>query len=410
VNQRSPLLQRGILALLSAEIISSLGSQMTFLALPWFVLTTTGSTARMGVVLAAELLPMALLGIPSGVVVTRLGARRTMLVCDLARVPLMASIPILYSAGLLSFGLLLALVFMLGVFIAPYFSAQRLVLPELVGDDHTILTQANAVVEAGSRLTILLGPITAGLLIASIGATNVLYVDAATYAISFLLLFALVPRRPPLPAAEDDGGVLAGLRFVFGDALLRPMMLTVIFLHMFAQAIFISLPVLAFTHYDASAHTAGFLLAAFGAGSLLGALAAIPLAKRVPPIRLATIGIVWVSAPLLLLGLEMPSIGVMGVLFAAGLGAVATSPIMALLTTRAPDELRAKVMTAVITFVTISGPLTVLVVGRLLESIDVRTLLLALAIGRVAMAVAFALIIPRRAATSVSPVPEEAVA
>jgi MFS family permease len=410
VSARSPLLQRGIFALLSAEIISSLGSQMTFLALPWFVLTTTGSTARMGVVLAAELLPMALLGIPSGVVVTRLGARRTMLVCDLARVPLMASIPILYSAGLLSFGLLLALVFMLGVFIAPYFSAQRLVLPELVGDDHTILTQANAVVEAGSRLTILLGPITAGLLIASIGATNVLYVDAATYAISFLLLFALVPRRPPLPAAEDDGGVLAGLRFVFGDALLRPMMLTVIFLHMFAQAIFISLPVLAFTHYDASAHTAGFLLAAFGAGSLLGALAAIPLAKRVPPIRLATIGIVWVSAPLLLLGLEMPSIGVMGVLFAAGLGAVATSPIMALLTTRAPDELRAKVMTAVITFVTISGPLTVLVVGRLLESIDVRTLLLALAIGRVAMAVAFALIIPRRAATSVSPVPEEAVA
>ena len=52
----------------------------------------------------------------------------------------------------------------------------------------------------------------------------------------------------------------------------------------------------------------------------------------------------------------MPSIGVMGVLFAAGLGAVATSPIMALLTTRAPDELRAKVMTAVITIVTISGP------------------------------------------------------
>ncbi len=410
MKQRSPLLQRGILALLSAEIISSLGSQMTFLALPWFVLTTTGSTTRMGMVLAAELLPMALLGIPSGVVVTRLGARRTMLVSDLCRVPLMASIPILYSAGLLSFGLLLVLVFMLGVFIAPYFSAQRLVLPELVGDDQTVLTQANAVVEAGSRLTILLGPITAGLLIAWIGATNVLYVDAASYAVSFLLLFSLVPRRPPLRAAEGDGGVLAGLRFIFGDSLLRPMMLTVIFLHMFAQAIFISLPVLAYRHYDASAHTAGFLIAAFGAGSVIGALAAIPLAKRVPPIRLATIGIVWVSAPLLLLGVAMPSIGVMGVLFAAGLGAVATSPIMALLTTRAPDELRAKVMTAVITIVTISGPLTVLVVGRLLESIDVRTLLFALAIGRVAMAVAFAMIVPRRATPPVPPVPEEAVA
>src|SRR4249919_3681842 len=98
MNERSPLLQRGILALLSAEVISSLGSQMTFLALPWFVLTTTGSTTRMGIVLAAELLPIALLGIPSGTIVARLGAVRTMLVADALRVPLMISIPLLYSA------------------------------------------------------------------------------------------------------------------------------------------------------------------------------------------------------------------------------------------------------------------------------------------------------------------------
>ena len=74
MKERSPLLQRSIFALLSAEVISSLGAQMTFLALPWFVLTTTGSTTRMGIVLAAELLPIALLGIPSGAVVSRLGA------------------------------------------------------------------------------------------------------------------------------------------------------------------------------------------------------------------------------------------------------------------------------------------------------------------------------------------------
>ena len=56
MKERSPLFQRSIFALLSAEVISSLGAQMTFLALPWFVLTTTGSTTRMGIVLAAELL------------------------------------------------------------------------------------------------------------------------------------------------------------------------------------------------------------------------------------------------------------------------------------------------------------------------------------------------------------------
>ena len=158
MKERSPLLQRSVFAVLSAEIISSLGSQMTFLALPWFVLTTTGSTTRMGIVLAAELLPIALLGIPSGVVVSRLGARRTMLVADLARVPIMVSIPVLHEAGLLSFPLLLVLVFLLGTFIAPYFSAQRLVLPELVGEDEATLTQANAVVETGTRLTLMAGP------------------------------------------------------------------------------------------------------------------------------------------------------------------------------------------------------------------------------------------------------------
>jgi MFS family permease len=410
VKERSPLLQRSVFAVLSAEIISSLGSQMTFLALPWFVLTTTGSTTRMGVVLAAELLPIALLGIPSGVVVSRLGARRTMLVADLARVPIMVSIPVLYEAGLLSFPLLLVLVFLLGTFIAPYFSAQRLVLPELVGEDEATLTQANGVVETGTRLTLMAGPLLAGVLIASIGATNVLYVDAATYAVSFFLLAVFVPKRPPLPATEDGRGMFAGLRFAVADPLLRPMLVTVVFLHLFAQSIFIALPVLAYVHFDESSRTAGFFIAAFGAGSIIGSLAAIVLAPRIAPMKLATIGIVWVSAPLLLLGVELSTVGVMAVLFAAGMGAVATAPLIAIITKRAPGELRAKVMTAVITIVTITGPLAVVVSGRLLESIDVRTLMFVLALGRVGMAVVFALVVPRRARLELPPAAGEAVA
>lgn len=408
VSDRSPLLQRGIFALLSSEVISSLGSQMTFLALPWFVLTTTGSTTKMGLVLAVELTPMALLGIPSGTVVTRLGALRTMLWADLARVPLMASIPLLHEAGLLSFGLLLVLVFLLGVFIAPYVSAQRLVLPELVGEDPPTLAQANSAFDAGVRLTMLLGPLSAGVLIAWIGATNVLYVDAATYAVSFSLLAGFVPRRAPIPATDDGRGMFAGLHFVLRDTLLRPILLTVVFLHMFAQSVFICLPVLAYDHFDASSRTAGFLYAAFGAGSLLGSLAAIPLARRMPPLRLATIGIVWVSAPLFLLGLELPALAVMGVMFVAGLGSMAAGPIIALITTRTPGPLRAKVMTAVFTLVTISGPLAVVAVGRLLESFDVRTLLVALAVGRVAMALVFVAIVPRRASTEIATATEAA--
>jgi hypothetical protein len=94
------LRNRSLLALLAAELVSRAGSQMTFLALPWFVLVTTGSPAKMGIVLAVELLPTALLGVPRERSPRGSGAADHA-GSDLARVPLMASLPIPHSAGLL---------------------------------------------------------------------------------------------------------------------------------------------------------------------------------------------------------------------------------------------------------------------------------------------------------------------
>ncbi|MDX6544906.1 MAG: hypothetical protein QOG02_680, partial [Gaiellales bacterium] len=76
------LRSRPLRALLAAEVISTTGSQMTWLALPWFVLTTTGSASRMSFVVAAEVGAYVLFGVPAGAVVARLGARRTMLLTD----------------------------------------------------------------------------------------------------------------------------------------------------------------------------------------------------------------------------------------------------------------------------------------------------------------------------------------
>jgi hypothetical protein len=87
------LQDRRVSALLAAEVVSSIGTQMTWLALPWFVLTTTGSPQRMTYVIIAEVVPLAVFGFAGGAIADRLGNRRTMLVCDLARVPLMAAIP-----------------------------------------------------------------------------------------------------------------------------------------------------------------------------------------------------------------------------------------------------------------------------------------------------------------------------
>src|SRR5438094_4094182 len=120
-------------ALLVAEIVSTTGSQMTWLALPWFVLVTTHSPARMTLVMIAELVGLTAAGLPSGTALQHLGARRTMLAADAVRAPLMLLVPVLHWTGHLSLAALILLAFALGTFGAPYFAAQRMIVPELPG-------------------------------------------------------------------------------------------------------------------------------------------------------------------------------------------------------------------------------------------------------------------------------------
>src|SRR2546425_3234614 len=188
MNSPSVLRNGPLRALLAAEVISTTGSQMTWLALPWFVLTTSGSATRMSFVVAAEVIGMGLLTLPGARVLSKLGARRTMLACDGVRAPLIVLMPALHWAGALSFALLLAIGFAVGAMTAPYFAAQKVILPELIGEDEQLLTQASALTQAATRLTLLLGPVLAGVLIGVIGAPSVLVVDGTTYVASLLLV------------------------------------------------------------------------------------------------------------------------------------------------------------------------------------------------------------------------------
>src|SRR5439155_19376892 len=107
-------------ALLVAELVSTTGSQMTWVALPWFVLVTSRSPGRMSLVVAAESAGYAIFGIPSGTVLQRLGGRTTMLAADGLRAPLMLLIPILHWANVLSLAFLLVVAFLIGTVSTPY--------------------------------------------------------------------------------------------------------------------------------------------------------------------------------------------------------------------------------------------------------------------------------------------------
>ena len=342
--------------------------------------------------LAVEIAPIGILGIPSGTVVARWGARRTMIVSDAARAPILAAIPLLHAVGWLSFPVLLVLVALIGVFLAPYFASQRLILPELVGDDEHTVAQANAVVEGAQRATSLLGPAAAGLLIASFSAPTVLYVDAATFLCSFAVLSLFVPARPPMAPGEEGGGVLAGIRFLLRDRLLRVLGASALITNGLGQMLVAGLTVLAYEEYGSS-RVAGAFFAAFGAGAVLGSITAIRVVSRFDPLRLGAAAFVALTLPIFVLGFELPVPVVMAALaLSAFFGPLVNAPLIGVITMRTPAALRAKVMTAVLTMAMLAGPLGVAIAGPLLEDWGPRNVFLLVASGQLLATIPFALV------------------
>ena len=402
---------RGLRPLLAAEVISTTGGQMTWLALPWFVLVTSGSATRMSLVVAAELLGLAALGLPGGKLLGRFGAWRTMVFCDSTRAPLMLVVPLLHWTGGLSFGALLAIAAALGALSAPYFAAQKVIVPELLGEDEALVSRANALFQGATRATMLLGPVAGGVLIAFLSAPVVLAVDAATYAVSAVILKLFVPRPRQLPAGDEDTGVRRGIRFLAREPLLRIWTPVFAFGDAAWTAFFISVPVLVVDRFGADPRIAGWLIASFGVGAVLGnAVAFRFLLDRVRGLSLIAVGVLAQALPLWLLTIDLPPAAYSAALVASGLGNGLCNPsIHSLMTLRIPPALRPTVMTTMMMLFALVQPLAVFGVGPVLDAYGPEPVLIGFAVAQtVAMAGIAASALSARSAAPADVRPAEA--
>ncbi|HEY2354230.1 MAG TPA: MFS transporter [Gaiellaceae bacterium] len=362
---------RSLVGLITAELVSLTGSSMTFVALPFFVYLTTGSTAKMGWVLAAEMLPIAIFGIPAGTVIAKLGAKRTMLISDAARGPLMLVIPVLHHYGKLSFPALLATAFAIGIFAAPYYASSRLVIPEIAGEDEQAVASVNAILSGANQITQLAGPVLAGVLIALATPATVLVVDGCTYVVSFLIIATVVRAGARVESAAEQEGVLAGLKFLLKDSLLGPIMIAACVLNFVAQGIVLGVQAVDIFRYDESGYDLAVLFAGFGIGALLGSIVAQQVTQKMSLQKLAAVAIVLMPLPLFLLApttaLPVAVVAVAGFAFFTPL---VNAPIFGILTVRTPVELRPKVMTAVITVATMAGPFGFIAAGYILRHVS----------------------------------------
>ena len=370
-------------ALLVANAVSLAGNQMTALAIPWFVLETTGSAARAGLVGFFTLLPTVLAALCGGAIVDRVGARRMSVVSDLLSGATIAAIPALHLANLLSFPALLALVFLGALLDVPGATARDALYPDLIALGRLRPERANGLYHAVSRSASLLGPPAAGILLGAAGATTVLWVDAASFAVSALLVGMAVPGRlrptPPAPAgtAPPTGSasivseIHEGWRFLWRDRLLRTLALTVALTNLVDAPIAIALVV--YVREDIGQPAAlGLILAVFGASALGGSLLYGAIGHRLSRRSVYIAAFVGVAVPFWLLALTPP---LPVALLASVLIGIAAGPINPILMTvrqeRVPPVLRGRVFGAQRAIAWSAMPLGALAGGFLIETAGV---------------------------------------
>ena len=354
-----------MLAVVAADAASTLGSEMSAVALPWFVLVSTGSPARMAGVLAAEFAGVALLGLPAGRVAQSLGARRAMLTADAVRAPLLLLIPVLHWLGALNYAILLVAGAVVGACFTGYSAAQRVLLAEATDDDELQLTRVGAALGAFNETASFLGPALGGALVALVGAPWVLVVDSASYVVSFALI-AVVVRPSSRAPAESVPATAEGLRYLWSDRPIRRQLVAVMGASIGFTALMATLPVAARGRYHGGAQLAGALVAAYGLGSVIGAI----IASRTKRAAVGRPGmpLVPVAVAMWLAVLVLPAWALALVVVVFGVANGMYFPrLFTALTLRPPEPLRTQVLAAAQVVMTVTSPLGFIAAGLLLE-------------------------------------------
>ena len=374
-----------IVALLVGNVVSIVGNMLTMVALPWFVLETTGSAAQTGLVGFFTALPAFIAGVFGGTLVDRFGYKRISVVSDLVSGAAVAMIPLLYLTVGLAFWQLLALVFIGAILDIPGLTARRAMLPELTRDAGLRLEQVNSAFEGVQYLSMLVGPPLAGLLIGWMGASNVLWLDAGTFAISAACIaFGIPARVKRMEAARgsrymDD--LKSGLHFLRNERVLFALAVSVAVTNFIGSSLFaLVLPVFAKESWN-SATTLGLIASAFGAGSLAGAFVYGAFGHRLPRRWL------WIGGYLLLTVVPLTLLltsSIAIIMVVAALSGFTGGPLNPLLVTvrheRIPEELRGRVFGTFSAISQVAAPLGLLLTGFGIEYFSLSPTLTVMAV------------------------------
>jgi MFS family permease len=362
-------------ALFVADSISLVGNVVAQLAIPWFVLVTTGSPALTGLAVFFNFLPVVLAGFFGGVIVDRFGYRATSIVADLASAAAVAAIPLLHSTVGIELWELMILVFLGALLDAPGATARVSLFPDVVELAGVRMERANGIRGAIQQGSWLVGAPLGGILVAELGATTALWLDAGSFLVSAALVGGLVPAARRVAKSEAPRRYLSelaeGLRFIWRQRLLRAFVVTIMITNLLDAPFPVVMPVFTREAFGSAADL-GLMYGAFGGAALVGALAYSAFGHRLPRRLMFVTCFAIVPIPYFILAM-LPSLPV--ALAALAVSGLAAGPINPLLNTvqfeLVPPDLRGRVFGAFKAGAWASIPLGVLLGGVVVEAIGV---------------------------------------
>ncbi|MYS24142.1 MFS transporter [Streptomyces sp. SID4948] len=375
--------------MLAANIVSITGNALTGMGVPWFVLQSTGSATKAGIVAFCTMLPVVLSAVVGGPVIDLLGRRRVGIASDLVCGAAVAAVPLLEFAGVLRFWTLCGLMAVTGLFQAPGQTARGVLLPTLADAAGMPLARAAAWYDGASRCAGMIGSAVGGVLIALLGATNVLLLDAATFAVSAsLLAFGLrglaeaQPQRrsgPALPRRYRSA-LSEGYRYVLATPLLLGICLMTLVTKGLDQSwSAVLLPVHVREELGGSA-ALGLLNALFSVSALTGTLVYGAVAGQVRRWPVFTVAFLIGGMPRFLVAALTDTVTPLAVTMAIeGLAFGILNPILAtVMYETVPDELRSRVLSVTTASVLTITPLGGLAAGLFVDSAGLFSAMLAI--------------------------------
>ena len=365
------------------------------------VLELTGSGVAMGVVLAIQALTDFAFGLFAGALADRSDRKRMMVVADVGRALLTALIPISAIAGGPTMAVVVAVAGPLSILRSMFRAGYLSSLPNLVGREH--LARANGILESVYSSSVIIGPLIAGFLSATIGPGPTLAIDALSFAISAIGLFLMTTDlRAPLdrPQTHILTDVREGVAYVVGHRVLRSAILLFGLYSAIVAPLIVAIAVRVTRDLSESEGVFGIVVASFGFGAVAGSLIAVRLGRRANVVLVLLGGIALTG--LTILGLAaFDSVAALAVFSLLG-GLLETLVSITYITLRAaasPDALLGRIASTARVFSLGVQPIGLLIGGLLIDSVGGTQTIVVVGLAACLLALAFAPVRALRRAT-----------